>query len=47
MIMAKRLVSLLNSSISENLFELESKEIGDFIDKHFTGANRDPGGEII
>ena len=39
MIMAKRLVSLLNSSISGNLFELESKEIGDFIDKYFTGAN--------
>ena len=32
MIMAKRLVSLLNSSISENLFVLESKEIEDFIE---------------
>ena len=47
MIMAKRLVSLLNSSISENLFELESKEIGDFIDKYFTGANSAPEDEII
>ena len=32
MIIAKRLVSLLNSSISENLFVLESKEIEDFIE---------------
>ena len=47
MIMAKRLVSLLNSSISENLFVLESKEIGDFIDKYFTGANSAPEEEII
>ena len=45
--MAKRLVSLLNSSISENFFELESKEIGDFIDKYFTGANSAPEDEII
>ena len=45
--MAKRLVSLLNSSISENLFVLESKEIGDFIDKYFTGANSAPEDEII
>ena len=47
MIMAKRLVSLLNSSISENLFVLESKEIGDFIDKCFAGANSAPEDEII
>ena len=47
MIMAKRLVSLLNSSILENLFELESKEIGDFTDKYFTGANSVPEDEII
>ena len=47
MIMAKQLVSLLNSSISGNLFELENKEIGDFIDKHFTGANSAPEDEII
>ena len=47
MIMAKRLVSLLNSSVSENLFVLESKEIGDFIDKYFTGANSAPEDEII
>ena len=47
MIIAKRLVSLLNSSISENLFILESKEIGDFIDKYFTGANSAPEDEII
>ena len=45
--MAKRLVSLLNSSILGNLFELESKEIGDFIDKYFTGANSAPEDEII
>ena len=38
MIMAKRLVSLLNSSILGNLFELENKETGDFIDKYFTRA---------
>ena len=47
MIMAKQLVSLLNSSISGNLFELESKEIGEFIDKYFTGANSAPEDEII
>ena len=47
MIMAKRLVSLLNSSISGNLFEVETKEIGDFIDKYFTGANPDREGEIV
>ena len=47
MIMAKRLVSLLKSSISENFFELESKEIGDFIDKYITGANSAPEDEII
>ena len=47
MIMAKRLVSLLNSSISENLFVLESTEIGDFIDKYFTGANSTPEDEVI
>ena len=47
MIIAKRLVSLLNSSISGNLFELKSKEIGDFIDKYFTRANPNPDDEII
>ena len=47
MIIAKRLVSLLNSSISEKFFELESKEIGDFIDKYFTRANSAPEDEII
>ena len=47
MIMAKRLVSLLKSSISETNFELESKEIGDFIDKYFTAANSAPEDEII
>ena len=39
MITAKRLVSLLNSSISGNLFQLKRKKIGDFIDKYFTRAN--------
>ena len=33
--------------MSGNLFELESKEIGDFINKYFTGANPDPEDEII
>ena len=47
MIIAKRLVSLLNSSISGNLFELKRKEIGDFIDKYFTRANPNPDDEII
>ena len=47
MTIAKRLVSLLNSSISGNLFVLENKEIGDFIDKYFTGANSAPEDEII
>ena len=47
MIMAKRLVSLLKSPISEKIFELESKEIGDFIDKYITGANSAPEDEII
>ena len=47
MIMAKRLVSLLDSSILGSLFELESKEIGNFIDKYFTEANPDPEDEII
>ena len=47
MIMAKQLVSLLNSSISGNLFELENKYIGDFIYKYFTGANSAPEDEII
>ena len=47
MIIAKRLVSLLNSSISGNLFQLKRKEIGDFIDKHFTRANPNPDDEII
>ena len=45
--MAKRLVSLLKSSISGKKNELESKEIGDFIDKYFTGANSAPEDEII
>ena len=45
--MAKRLVSVLNSSISGNLFELENKAIGDFIDKYFTGANSASEDEII
>ena len=43
----KRLVSLLNPSISGNLFELENKEIGDFINKYFTGANSAPEDQII
>ena len=47
MIMAKRLVSLLNSSISGKLFELESKEILDFINKYSTRANPDPEDKII
>ena len=47
MITAKRLVSLLNSSISGNLFQLKRKEIGDFIDKYFTRANPNPDDEII
>ena len=47
MIIAKWLVSLLNSSISGNLFELESREIGDFNNKYFTRANTDPEDEII
>ena len=34
MITAKRLASLLNSSISGNLFQLKRKKIGDFIDKY-------------
>ena len=47
MIIAKRLVSLLNSSISGNLFQLKKKEIGDFIDKYFTRANPNPDDEMI
>ena len=47
MIIAKRLVSLLNSSISGNLFQLKRKEIGDFIDKYITRANPNPDDEII
>ena len=48
MIIAKRLVTLLNSSISGNLFQLKRKEeIGDFIDKFFTRANPNPDDEII
>ena len=47
MVMTKRLVSLLNSSILGNLFELENKEIGDFIDKYFTRANSAAEDEII
>ena len=31
----------------ENIFELESKELRDFIDKYFTRANPDPEDEII
>ena len=47
MIIAKRLVSLLNSSISGNLFQLKRKETGDFIDKYFTRAYPNPDDEII
>ena len=47
MIIAKRLVSLLNSSISGNLFQLKRKGIGDFIDKYCTRANPNPDDEII
>ena len=47
MIIAERLVSLLNSSISGNLFQLKRKEIGDFIDKYFSRANPNPDDEII
>ena len=47
MIIAKRLISLLNSSILGNLFQLKRKEIGDFIDKYFTRANPNPNDEII
>ena len=47
MLIAERLVSLLNSSISGNLFQLKRKEIGDFIDKYFTRANPNPEDEII
>ena len=47
MITAKRLVSLLNSSISGNLFQLKRKKIGDFIDKYFTRANLSADDKII
>ena len=47
MIIAKRLVSLLNSSISGNLFQLKRKEIGDFIDKYFTRANLSADNKIM
>ena len=47
MFIAKQLVSLLNSSISGNLFQLKRKEIGDFIDKYKTRANPNPDDEII
>ena len=47
MITAKRLVSLLNSSISGNLFQLKRKEIGDCIDKYFTRANLSADDKII
>ena len=47
MIIAKQLVSLLNSSILGNLFQLKRKEIGDFIDKYFTRANPNSDDEII
>ena len=47
MITAKRLVSLLNSSISGNLFQLKRKKIGDFIDKYFTRANLSADDRII
>ena len=46
-IIAKRLVSLVNSSNSGNLFQLKRKEIGDFIDKYFIRANPNPDDEII
>ena len=47
MIIAKRLVSLLNSSISGNLFQLKRKKIGDFTDKYFTRANLSADDKII
>ena len=47
MITAKRLVSLLNSSILGNLFQLKRKEIGDFIDKYSTRANLSADDQII
>ena len=47
MIIAKRLVSLINSSISRNLFQLKRKETGDFIDKYSARANPNPDDEII
>ena len=47
MITAKRLVSLLNSSISGNLFQLKRNKIGDFIDKYFTRANLSADDKII
>ena len=47
MITAKRLVSLLNSSISGNLFQLKRKEIGDFIDEYSTTANLSADDKII
>ena len=47
MITAKRLVSLLNSSILGNHFQLKRKEIGDFIDKYSTRANLSADDKII
>ena len=47
MIIAQRLVSLVNSSILGILFQLKRKEIGDFIDKYFTRANPNLDNEII
>ena len=44
MITAKRLVSLLNSSISGNLFQLKRKN---FIDKYSTRANISADDKII
>ena len=47
MITARRLVSLLNTSILGNLFQLKRKEIGDFIDKYSTRANLSADDKII
>ena len=47
MITAKQLVSLLNSSIFGNHFQLKRKKIGDFIDKYSTRANLSADDKII
>ena len=47
MITAKRLVSLLDSSISGNLFQPKMKKIENFIDKYFTRANLSADDNII